>query len=205
MNKQTETGFTLIELLVVIAIISLLVSILLPSLRRAKELARQVLCMSNHRQLTHAVYLYSGEFNEHFPYAWSNFQCINDGKPISIEDALKFSLGGAKDVWKCPSDRPISGYPDGVHGAYGASYNYNSDRYWNGHDCTGLQKITLSHISQPNEIVLFWDAANFHTQSGFPETHSPVQSDGDGFTSSFVDAHVEVLTYHELRYYVSPK
>ena len=50
-------GFTLIELLVVIAIISLLVSILMPSLARAKAMAMRVICSSNLRSV-HMGYLY---------------------------------------------------------------------------------------------------------------------------------------------------
>ncbi len=56
-----RSGFTLIELLVVIAIISLLVSILVPSLNRAKELARIVVCLSNMRSLGLASQLYASE------------------------------------------------------------------------------------------------------------------------------------------------
>lgn len=53
-----KTAFTLIELLVVIAIISLLVSILVPTLTKAKELAKNVLCASQLRQwgITHVMY-----------------------------------------------------------------------------------------------------------------------------------------------------
>ncbi len=54
-------GFTLIELLVVIAIISLLVSILLPSLTKAKELARRVVCASNVRNLGLAAFVYAND------------------------------------------------------------------------------------------------------------------------------------------------
>ncbi len=47
-------AFTLIELLVVIAVIALLLSILTPSLREAKELARTTVCQSNMKQLGRA-------------------------------------------------------------------------------------------------------------------------------------------------------
>ena len=51
-------GFTLIELLVVVAIIALLVSILLPSLQEARELASTAACLSNIHQLGLACVMY---------------------------------------------------------------------------------------------------------------------------------------------------
>ena len=62
-----KRGFTLIELLVVIAIIALLVSILLPSLTRAKHLARNVVCASNLRGVSNALNLYAQDNNGWIP------------------------------------------------------------------------------------------------------------------------------------------
>ena len=68
MKTSRRKAFTLVELLVVIGIIALLISILLPTLRRAKESAMRALCMSNHRQLMIAVIMYTSDWKGTLPF-----------------------------------------------------------------------------------------------------------------------------------------
>lgn len=61
-HPRCRLAFTLIELLVVVAIITLLISILLPSLKRAKEQSRTVVCRANIRQVAMAFLLYGQDY-----------------------------------------------------------------------------------------------------------------------------------------------
>lgn len=62
-----KKGFTLIELLVVVAIIALLISILLPSLSRARELAKRAVCSANLRGIGQSQHIYANDNQESFP------------------------------------------------------------------------------------------------------------------------------------------
>ncbi len=67
MCDSKKRGFTLVELLVVIAIIALLLTIMLPGLRRARELAQAVICRSNLRQWGLMWSTYANDHDQKLP------------------------------------------------------------------------------------------------------------------------------------------
>ncbi len=69
-SRRKAGGFTLIELLVVVAIIALLISILLPSLSRAREMAKRTNCAANLKAVAQACTIYSESNNQTFPTAF---------------------------------------------------------------------------------------------------------------------------------------
>jgi prepilin-type N-terminal cleavage/methylation domain-containing protein/prepilin-type processing-associated H-X9-DG protein len=121
--RNSRKGFTLVELLVVIGIIALLISILLPSLNRARETANRVKCGSNMRQIGQAIMLYANENKGNYPrtryLATSTaMQCTydttNSANPVDPFLAVDNDIGRAMfllirtqditpEVFVCPS------------------------------------------------------------------------------------------------------
>ena len=129
MPRSNHSGFTLIELLVVISIIALLIALLLPAFRQAKEATRQVICLSNEREIVLGTLNYVTDTNGLFPVYNVG---IFDSAPVGQTPGGHFydhegfgpfhPIKGylrTKQVCRCPSayepgewTRPLAGNPD---------------------------------------------------------------------------------------------
>ena len=76
-RRPLTHAFTLVELLVVIGIIAVLISILLPSLNRAREAAKRTQCLSNLRQIMTMVQMYGNAYKGYAPIGYSGAGTAN--------------------------------------------------------------------------------------------------------------------------------
>ncbi|MCC7291489.1 MAG: prepilin-type N-terminal cleavage/methylation domain-containing protein [Phycisphaerales bacterium] len=113
-HPARRAGFTLIELLVVIAIIALLISILIPALKRAREQAKTVVCRSNLRQIAAGLTLYAQDFNDEvwpvnaervdawpqYGGAWARVAGVDGAEP----GLLYPYVSNVDEIAECPSN-----------------------------------------------------------------------------------------------------
>ena len=153
-----KTGFTLLELLIVIAIIALLVAVILPSMKAAKENTRRVVCAHHLMSIGRAIYAYAGEYDEKIPPAhyhsglgdvWRSYIAyeidtdvpddpITSG-PFNFAYLYENGLIETPEVFYCPSATLKIQTTSGVSFSYDAYHDQSHDWPWN-------VQITSYHI-----------------------------------------------------------
>lgn len=168
-TKRCIKGFTLIELLVVIAIIALLMSIVTPAMRKAKDYARKIICQSNYKQLGIAI----GTYGSQTDYNFQNYKSAigmsaderqrhwffhngtgdyaHEAQPYAIQHLLNSDILPDRQVFFCPGIKNLSydqNYP--VSRVVAGNYTpLNTD---------GIYEMARNGGLPSNDRPLFWSS-----------------------------------------------
>jgi prepilin-type N-terminal cleavage/methylation domain-containing protein/prepilin-type processing-associated H-X9-DG protein len=220
MRKLSTKGFTLVELLVVIAIIALLLSILMPSLSRARESARRIVCGNQMKQLALGGLLYAQEYRglvvpPFMPWDISN---PNGGGTVGWPELLKpyysqKQQGTNVPTLKCPTYMSThrttntwytnSGYGTNLllfftDGKVKSLSGYKYDQY----------STRLTQIKQPSRCVWFYENQTYEASSsyggycldgrdGSPSYYLLYEAHGQQFNVALFDGHIATPRFNK--------
>ncbi len=121
-----SSGFSLVELLVVITTISTLLAIMLPSLGRAREQSRRVVCASNLRQLGFSLKMYSMDNNGKYP-----IEELCGNPQSALVQNLSPDYSADRDIFYCPGAEAVEPYAQSNEfGGPGGDSVINTEENW---------------------------------------------------------------------------
>lgn len=189
-SPSAAPAFTLIELLVVISIVALLIALLLPAIKRAKELSKVVVCMSNTRQIGVVMKSYIADNAGFYPVPPLEKYFSTNGYDFCLVYMKYFyggdDIGGWGPTSSVPAyDRPLADYLDPYSVVYRCpadniaawggrsawegvttSYVYNAEP-WVGYP--GLFDVRLEDVVHPKLTVEVGDQPWWTTRPNLPD------------------------------------
>jgi prepilin-type N-terminal cleavage/methylation domain-containing protein/prepilin-type processing-associated H-X9-DG protein len=163
---EKRRGFTLIELLVVIAIIALLMGILIPSLKKARDQAKAVVCRANVKSLVLALHMYLDDYDGKthstpnrglWDNAWENPAVVQD---YTLNDTWAYwgiaykPYVKTKKVFRCPDTIRNDDWPEEGWGVLYQKYFRYCSYGLNGYIAN--KRINLD-FKRHNEVIVFQD------------------------------------------------
>jgi prepilin-type N-terminal cleavage/methylation domain-containing protein/prepilin-type processing-associated H-X9-DG protein len=162
LRSRTTRGFTLVELLVVIAIIALLISILLPSLNKAREQANLIYCQANLHGIYSTLLMYSSDNKGLLPWSWAN---ANGHAAIDTVNAYSSHHGGGcAGILRDKDTMPDEPWGKGTSWHYAFSYrlfpiasNGDPAQNWQGN----MHQYPLAGAEDPSARIMMWCGAQY--------------------------------------------
>jgi len=174
-SRKLIGAFTLVELLVVISIIALLLSVLMPSLQKAREQAKNIICRSRLHQCALSIITYDQNhgsvplaWDEEKQTAWYNLLIANNYLPAKALTCPNVKL----DVDRTFPSRTSTSHP--YYDNYGYTGHYGMNAYIGGANYTGnitdWKPMKFGLLKRANRLVLMGDIREtlvFATFSGW--------------------------------------
>lgn len=203
-------GFTLVELLVVIGIIAVLISVLLPSLNRARKAANNIYCMANLKQIGTTLQLYASQNKQGVvpwgmvydyetasgwvssgsdTWSWRDTLSILLGTPPSSNSATPHRVDRVHPIF---TDKDTQDFPTAWGNDYRAHYTANlrfmpqtRSQDWvldpSGNTYFRPRKMALRNGAQ---IMIVWDASQ-RLESWSDGSADPISYALDGWKSGW--------------------
>lgn len=214
--RTFSASMSLIEMLMVMSIITILISLLLPSVAMVRERGRRTTCMMNLRQIGMTVVVYVDDHGDTFPpcvdyVPWrgsdypGGVAALVNIKPQDIQACFtNYNLATNSAVWVCPSTVPYR-YPAqpsglgkfGMPASFGyknnITYRWNSLRTRSSFGMTTNQgnmnsyPCRMSSATKSSQAALMWDLPDDLPTYNKPNLHQ------DRINCLFVDGHVDPI------------